>query len=86
MFIYDGYYSILYSTNDCYKCTICLEEFKEGLSEVVTTKCKHIFHLDCLRNWINNNFSLPKCPNCNELILNLDNKNNTFTLNNQNIH
>ena len=58
-------------TNDCYKCTICLEDFKEGLSKVVSTRCNHIFHFDCFKNWIYNNCDFPKCPNCNNPILNI---------------
>lgn len=33
------------------KCMICLEEFESDL-EVVLTDCTHIFHLDCLKEWI----------------------------------
>lgn len=60
--------------NDCYKCTICLEEFKENKSIVVTTKCGHTFHLKCLKNWAFKKFPSPRCPNCNHPIL--ENKNN----------
>ena len=61
--------------NDNIKCTICLEEFKEGLSEIVTTRCNHTFHLICLKDWIHKNIIIPKCPNCNEPILKNENKN-----------
>lgn len=61
--------------NDCYKCTICLEEFKENKSIIITTKCGHSFHLKCFKNWTFKNILFPKCPNCNHPIL--KNQNNS---------
>ena len=61
--------------NDCYKCTICLEEFKENKSIIITTKCGHSFHLKCFKNWTFKNILFPKCPNCNHPIL--ENQNNS---------
>ena len=55
--------------NDCYKCTICLEEFKENQSIIITTKCGHSFHYKCFKNWAFKNILFPKCPNCNHPIL-----------------
>lgn len=55
------------------KCTICLEEFKEDVSLVLTTKCGHKFHFNCFQNFINKNIIFPKCPNCKEPILKVDN-------------
>ena len=60
------------------KCTICQENFREGTSFIVTTKCCHYFHFNCLKNFIHKNIISPKCPNCNEPILkdeNIFNKN-----------
>ncbi len=74
-------------------CTICLEEFNPS-SEVIFLFCKHIFHLNCLKDWLIRNILLPKCPNCNYNvltggvidmnILNL-NSNNNNNLDNNNI-
>jgi len=61
--------------NDCFNCTICLEDFKEGSSNIVTTKCKHSFHFKCFKEWVWNNILFPKCPNCNSPILEVDNNN-----------
>lgn len=47
------------------KCSICLEDLKVGIDKVSITPCKHIFHYDCLRKWLLENYQLPKCPNCN---------------------
>ena len=62
--------------NDCYKCTICLEEFKDGSSVVITTKCNHCFHDKCFKKWVLKNIIFPKCPNCNQPIIEGDNNNN----------
>ena len=64
--------------NNCFKCTICLEDFKEGSSIIVTTKCNHSFHLECFKNWVFNNIIIPKCPNCNKPILESDNNNQNY--------
>jgi hypothetical protein len=49
-------------------CTICLEDFTES-SDVVVIQCKHIFHLECLKDWLLKNLLNPKCPNCNYNVL-----------------
>ena len=46
-------------------CTICLEEFKVDKSIVSVTPCQHVFHFQCISNWLTNNVVNPKCPNCN---------------------
>ena len=58
-------------------CSICLAEFKKK-SKVSITSCKHVFHYDCIHDWLYKNIRNPKCPNCNNEILNDDdeNKNN----------
>jgi hypothetical protein len=61
--------------NDCYKCTICLEEFKENKSIIMTTKCGHSFHFKCFKNWAFKNILFPRCPNCNHPILDNQNSN-----------
>ena len=43
-----------------YKCLICLYEFKIG-DKVSTLPCLHIFHIECLKNWIIRNRSCPIC-------------------------
>ena len=56
-------------TNDCYNCTICMENFVDNSSIIVTTKCNHSFHEKCFKNWALKNIINLKCPNCNYLIL-----------------
>ena len=46
--------------DDNYQCMICLYEFKIG-DKVCTLPCLHIFHFDCLKNWIIRNRLCPIC-------------------------
>ena len=57
--------SIALSINEVEKessCTICLEEFKSD-DDVTEMTCNsaHIFHPDCLKLWLERNFSCPTC-------------------------
>jgi len=55
--------------NDCEKCSICLEAFECNKSLVSITPCKHIFHFECLKNWLDTEVLNPQCPNCKYSIL-----------------
>jgi len=68
--------------NDCYKCTICLEDFKENKSIIITTKCGHSFHFKCFKNWCFKKIIFPRCPNCNHPILENQNNNNQINITN----
>ena len=48
---------------DC--CSICLFDYNdvEQQQEIVKTKCNHIFHLNCLSNWVNQSKTCPICRN-----------------------
>jgi Ring finger domain len=51
-------------------CTICLVEFKaaEKIQEILV--CSHIFHIDCIKQWINSKSKHSVlCPNCNKSII-----------------
>ena len=39
------------------------------LSSTTYLFCKHIFHYECLKDWLNKNILMPKCPNCNYNVL-----------------
>ena len=80
--------------NNCENCSICLEAFECGKSSICITFCKHIFHYDCLKKWIDDNVLTPKCPNCNYNLINnllqmskinVDKKNKEPISNNENI-
>ena len=48
------------------KCIICLEEYKEG-DEITTIPCFHMFHYNCISNWLKNHDMCPICKtNLNE--------------------
>jgi hypothetical protein len=50
-------YTKIKKNNEDIVCSICLEGFTN--SKIKVTKCKHIFHIDCLNKWANNT-----CPMC----------------------
>ena len=58
--------------NNCHNCTICMEDFINNSSKVLSTKCGHTFHHKCFKEWTYRNIICPKCPNCNYLILGPD--------------
>ena len=64
-------------------CSICLEEFNKN-SKVSITSCKHVFHYDCIYDWLHKIIKNPKCPNCNHEILNDVDENNTNYSNKEN--
>lgn len=42
------------------KCTICLSEFEEE-EDVRRLPCMHLFHVDCVDQWLSTN---KRCPIC----------------------
>ncbi|KAM0029019.1 putative transcription factor C2H2 family [Helianthus debilis subsp. tardiflorus] len=42
-------------------CTICLQNFKYKEDGRELTKCKHVFHLTCIDEWLIRNGSCPVC-------------------------
>lgn len=48
-------------------CSICLENFER--TEVCVLDCKHIFHHKCIKDWLIKDSLRPKCPVCNDVIL-----------------
>ncbi|KAM5585978.1 E3 ubiquitin-protein ligase RNF126 [Rosa sericea] len=44
------------------RCAICLEDFVDGESCRVF-ECKHIFHANCIDNWLKNGLTCPICRN-----------------------
>jgi glutaredoxin-related protein len=48
----------VYSDKDC---NICMDEYKNGDS-VTHLTCKHVFHTDCIKNWLcNEKITCPVC-------------------------
>lgn len=51
-----------HESNATYKeCVICSESFKEGEWSRELPACGHVFHPDCIKEWLVNN---PTCPIC----------------------
>ncbi|KAJ3425814.1 hypothetical protein M0812_28260 [Anaeramoeba flamelloides] len=48
------------------ECSICLDEIEE---DGVSTVCGHVFHDDCIRDWLSRK---QICPNCNEKVITED--------------
>ena len=46
-------------------CSICLENFKKN-EKYIEFECKHIYHKDCIKEWLQNN---KNCPNCRKIII-----------------
>lgn len=47
------------------ECSICLNEFKDK-EIIIKTKCTHLFHHDCMKQWLKMKTSCPFCrtPQC----------------------
>lgn len=41
-------------------CSICLEPFKKD-EKVTALKCKHLYHKDCIKPWIESHYTCPIC-------------------------
>ena len=76
------------NVNETTACSICLEEFIENKSLVCITPCLHIFHYDCLYNWLFSENSNCQCPYCNyDLLSNKEptKRHKTQEINNNNV-
>ena len=61
-------------------CTICLENFNDQNINVCITPCNHIFHKDCLFDWLHDNIENTKCPNCNQQFI-ITNEEGNYVIN-----
>ena len=50
-----------YNSRKEMECAICLEEFQRNDIIKEFYKCKHIFHKDCLKNWLKRANLCPLC-------------------------
>lgn len=46
-------------------CMICLESFDEN-AIVSQFRCKHVYHYECIKKWIEKDYQRSKCPNCKQ--------------------
>ena len=60
---------------DYNNCTLCQDQFTEN-QIIIQTKCGHIFHRHCFRNYMYKDFRYSKkCPKCHNIFLSLENIN-----------
>ncbi|TKY69441.1 putative RING-H2 finger protein ATL50 [Spatholobus suberectus] len=53
------------SREDVEDCAVCLRKMGER-DEIITLRCEHVFHSDCLDTWIG--FNNATCPLCRESV------------------
>ena len=58
------YYSRELDDKEFNGCTICLKKYKNNVSKICILPCNHIFHYNCIYDWLINNQHW-KCPICN---------------------
>ena len=46
-------------------CSICLLKYEDE-DDIIVLKCTHIFHKECVNEWLKNNSN--KCPVCREVV------------------
>ena len=49
-----------YTNKDCDKCAVCQYEYKEK-EKVKKLRCGHLFHIDCINTWLEDNKVRPIC-------------------------
>lgn len=57
----------------CTMCSICIDDFEEGESIRVLPKCRHCFHLECIKPWLTERQGC--CPLCKTPVLEQVDKN-----------
>ncbi|KAF5752381.1 RING/U-box superfamily protein [Tripterygium wilfordii] len=45
----------------CCECAVCLNEFQDNEKLRIIPNCKHVFHIDCIDVWLQNNANCPLC-------------------------
>ena len=60
--------SLKHNSNECF---LCKKPFMENEIIKIFLCNKHIFHKECLKDWIKKNINSPICPKCDQLSLNI---------------
>ena len=47
-------------TKENNECSICLDNFTND-KEIIILECKHVYHTDCIVQWLNKDISCPLC-------------------------
>lgn len=72
---YNTYYNNKEIKEETHRCCICLQQYKIE-EKIVEMYCNHLFHPECIDEWLNYN---PSCPICRMDIIN-ENPNNDIIL------
>ncbi|KAK9065145.1 hypothetical protein SSX86_016528 [Deinandra increscens subsp. villosa] len=54
------------------ECAVCLGEFEDDEKLRIIPKCAHVFHIDCIDVWLQNNPNCPLCRNSISISMNID--------------
>ena len=57
----------LYKINTFNKCFLCDQQFVNNEKVTIFSCKKHIFHSNCLKEWIKSHINSPACPKCGEI-------------------
>ncbi|OMO95468.1 Zinc finger, RING-type [Corchorus olitorius] len=49
------------NSRDFCECAVCLNEFQEDEKLRIIPNCSHVFHIDCIDVWLQNNANCPLC-------------------------
>ena len=66
---YNEYFNIKENKEEHNFCCICLQQYKIE-ENIVEMYCNHLFHAECIEEWLNNN---PTCPICRTDVINENN-------------
>ena len=62
--------TVLSANTKSEECSICLEYFKKQEAQaVLLLACNHVFHIDCLTNWLKEKGQSSQCPVCRKSAL-----------------
>lgn len=65
----DATQDTLSASSDGVMCSICLHDFEKGQHVSSTNTCGHVFHGNCLRQWLDSNNRVVCCPYCRSDII-----------------
>ena len=66
------------------ECSICFEAIIENSKENIYLQCNHIFHKDCVQEWVKSQININcdiNCPLCRDTIINIPKNNYVDTTN-----
>ena len=49
------------NSENCTNCTVCITDFEKDDDVVVFNVCKHVYHKECILNWLKLNKTCPIC-------------------------